>query len=49
MGEYYSTARDIELRGGDVPHEGNIWTWDPRQGIWGPVCDDCYDIEDVSS
>jgi hypothetical protein len=38
----------IFLAGGSGPHEGNVYTTNPKTGTFGPVCDDFWDIADVN-
>jgi len=35
------------LVGGNGPHEGNVYARNPITGIFGPVCDDAWDIRSV--
>ena len=39
----------VSLVGGDSPEEGNVYAKNPSTGIYGPVCDDLWDLQDVSS
>ena len=34
--------------GGSNEHEGNVHALNPRTGVFGPVCDDRWDIQSVS-
>ena len=36
------------LVGGETELSGNVYALNPATGIYGPVCDDNWDIEDVS-
>jgi hypothetical protein len=34
----------VELVGGSAPNEGNVYAQNPVTGIYGPVCDDGFDV-----
>ena len=38
----------VVLIGGETPSSGNVYAINTNTGIYGPVCDDNWDIEDVS-
>ena len=38
----------VELKGGSGSHEGNVYATNPDTGTHGPVCDDNWDMNDVS-
>ncbi len=38
----------VKLIGGKQPGEGNVFAKNPVTGTYGPVCDDHWDINDVS-
>ena len=38
----------VVLIGGETPSSGNVYAINPTTGVYGPVCDDGWDIEDVS-
>jgi hypothetical protein len=38
----------VELIGGSSLSNGNVYATNPPTGIYGPVCDDNWDIDDVS-
>jgi len=38
----------VHLGGGNSSSEGNVISFNPRTGIEGPVCDDGWDLKDVS-
>ena len=38
----------VELIGGSSLSDGNVYATNPATGIYGPVCDDNWDIDDVS-
>ena len=39
----------VELIGGTSQGSGNVFATNPTTGIYGPVCDDNWDINDVSN
>jgi len=38
---------DIILVGGSGPYEGNVYATNPETNVFGPVCDDTWDLADV--
>jgi len=38
----------VTLVGGNSPNEGNVYARNPNTGIFGPVCDDAWDVMGVS-
>lgn len=39
----------VTLVGGKTPNEGNVYARNPDTGIFGPVCDDAWDVMGVRS
>jgi len=45
----FLSLASVVLIGGTVNGTGNVYARNPATGIYGPVCDDLWSIEDVSS
>ena len=39
----------VVLLDGDVANEGNVYATNPATGVFGPICDNGWDLIDVSS
>ena len=37
----------VDLAGGSSASSGNVYAVNPTTGVYGPVCDDNWDIDDV--
>ena len=46
---FKSKTFSVELVGGNSSYEGNVFALNPDTNVFGPVCDDSWNIEGVSS
>ena len=44
---YQKLFFSVRLVGGNSSNEGNLFAYNPSNGIDGPICDDLWDINDV--
>ena len=45
---FLAATAEVVLVGGTATGNGNVFARNPTNGIYGPVCDDSWDISDVS-